>query len=142
MDVVKAQRVRMKEGTARGLQEPVCGHLANLNGAASLLQLAQKPFGVKLGINRPSTNDGGWEMGMAESRAAEGLGDGPAPRRQQLLCSNAGMESERAECQWFLLSQLLEITLTSQVWHALSSILEPSEGSEQETLSVPKKFLA
>lgn len=50
-------------------------------------------------------------MGMAESRAAEGLGDGPAPRRRQLLCSNAGMESERAECQWFLLSQLLEITL-------------------------------
>lgn len=67
MDVVKAQRVRMKEGTARGLQEPVGVHLANLNGAASILQLAHNPFGLKLGISRatqvlllPVTEAGGW----------------------------------------------------------------------------------
>lgn len=84
MKVVKTQRVGMKHGTARGLQEPVWGHLANLNGASSILQLAHNPFCLKLVLSRvtqvlPSTNDGGWGMGKEESRAAEGLGDRPAP---------------------------------------------------------------
>lgn len=48
-------------------------------------------------------------MGMEESRAAERLVG--TCRMGVIVCSNAELASEGAECQWFLLSQLLEITL-------------------------------
>lgn len=74
-------------------------------------------------------------MRMAESRAAEGLRDGPAPRRQ-----GWSLRGPSVSGSYFL--SFLRSHYTSQIWHAVSSILESSEGSEQETLSIPKKFLA
>lgn len=81
-------------------------------------------------------------MGMEESRAAEGLVDRHLPQESDSRCVLVQRWSLRGlsvDGSYFL--SFLRSLYTSQAWHALSSILGPSEGSEQETHSALKKFL-